>query len=138
MLFRVRLPESEPAAVGANFKVSVVVAPGLSVTGNVPPASEKPVPATVPELTVTAEVPVDDNVTASVADDPTVTDPKLNDVVLKASFGLAAAVPVPVNEIVAVAPVLELLLIVSAPVAVPAVVGANLICSVNDCPTASV
>jgi hypothetical protein len=132
LLLSVSFPLTAPATVGWNLIVTVAVLPGFNVTGKLPVTTEKPVPVTVPDETVTADVPVDDNVTDSVVEDPTATVPKLRLVALTASFGLAAAVPVPLSVTAAVVPVDELLPIVSLPVTAPAVLGAKSIWSVSD------
>ena len=56
-------PVAEPADVGSNCTVKVVVCPGVNVRGKLAPESENPVPATVAELTVTGAVPVEDRTT---------------------------------------------------------------------------
>ena len=112
--------------------MSVAVAPGLRVIGNAGLRTEKPVPVVEAADMVTAVVPVDDIVTVSVVGDPIVTVPKLKEVALSERTGWAAAVPVPESVTVVVAPVDELLVIVSLPVSVAAVVGAKVICSVRD------
>jgi hypothetical protein len=127
LLLTVSCPVAAPAALGRYWMVTDAVAPGLREIGKLPPTIEKPVPVTVTEETVTADVPVDVSVTDSVVEDPTVTVPKLKLVALRVSFGLVAADPVPVRVTPEVAPVVELLLIVNWPVTAPAAVGANLI-----------
>ena len=127
LLLTVSCPVAAPAALGRHSMVTDAVAPGLREIGKLPPTMEKPVPVTVAEETVTADVPVDVSVTDFVVEDPTVIVPKLKLVALSASFGLVAADPVPVRVTPEVAPVVELLLIVSCPVTAPAIVGANLI-----------
>ena len=131
LLLIVSVPVAEPAAVGANFTVSVSVCLGLSVTGNVAPDTVNPVPLTAAEFTVTAPVPVEVSVTDCVALDPTVTLPKLRLAGLTVNVGVP--VPVPLRLTVAVGLVDELLSIVSPPVTVPAAVGANFTPSVNVC-----
>lgn len=56
-------PVAAPAAVGSNCTLSVAVCPGFNVSGKLAPDTVNPVPATVPELMVTAAAPVDDRVT---------------------------------------------------------------------------
>ncbi len=124
MLLIVRLPESDPLAVGANCTVSVCACFGFSVTGKLPPTREKPVPETDPEFTVTADVPDDVTVSDCVAEEFTVTLPKLNEVALNVNCGFAA-VAVPLKDTVVVLPLAELLLIVRLPVSDPLAVGAN-------------
>jgi hypothetical protein len=76
-------------------------------------------------------VPDDVSVTDSFVEVFTVTLPKLRLVVLTVNCGFAAT-PVPLKATVAVLPVVELLLIVSCPVAAPAAVGRNCTCRVTD------
>jgi hypothetical protein len=85
---------------------------------------EKPVPETDAELTVTAAVPDDVSVNGRVAEEFTVTLPKLNVLALNDNCGVVAAVPVPLNDTV-VPPPVALLLIVRLPVADPLAVGAK-------------
>ena len=92
-----------------------------------------PVPAIVAEFTVTGAVPVDVSVSGCVVAVFTVTLPKLKLAALTANCGLGAAVPIPFRETNAVPPVVELLLIVTWPLAVPVVVGSNCTCNVTDC-----
>ena len=70
-------------------------------------------------------MPVDVNVTDWVVGEFTVTLPKLKLAVLTVSCGFEAAVPVPLRAITDVLPVVELLLMVTWPVAAPVVVGRN-------------
>jgi len=112
----------------------VVDVPAFKVIGKVAPTSDMPVPVTDAEEIVKADVPVDESVTDCVADDPTVTVPKLKLVVLSVSLGFVVAVPVPVSPIVVDEPFVELLLTVNFPVREPAVTGANTTCTVNDWP----
>ena len=100
--------------------------------GKAPPISVKPAPVTDAALTVTEEVPVDVNVTDRVVGEFTFTLPKLKVVVLIESIGFEG-VPVPPNDMTAVAPLVELLVMVTWPLAVPVDLGSNCTCSVNDC-----
>ena len=118
--------------MGANWTVTVVLAPGFRETGKVPPTMEKPVPAADTEEIASAAVPVEDRVRTCVVEVPSGTDPKLMAVVLSDKVGVVVATPVPPRETVEVAPVVELLLIASLPVADPAVCGENAICTVSD------
>jgi len=81
------------------------------------------VPATEAEFTVTAEVPDDVSVSDRVVEEFKFTLPKLRLGALTVNCGLAATVPVPVRATTVVLPPIELLLIVSCPVAAPATVG---------------
>ena len=80
---------------------------------------------------VTGDVPDDVSVTDFVVEVFTVALPKLRLVVLTVNFGFAAT-PVPLKDTVAVLPLVELLLMVSCPVAAPAAVGRNCSCRVTD------
>lgn len=86
---------------------------------------EKPVPETDAEFTVTAAVPDDVSDKDCIAEEPTVTLPKLRVLALNDNCGVVAAAPVPLNDTVDVPPLLELLLIVTLPVSDPLAVGAN-------------
>ena len=92
-----------------------------------------PVPAIVAEFTVTGTVPVDVSVSDCVVAVFTVTLPKLKLAALTANCGLGTAVPMPFRATDAVPAVVELLLIVTWPLAVPVVVGSNCTCNVTDC-----
>lgn len=76
LLLIVNCPETAPEAVGSNCTFNVAVFPGDNVNGNVAPESVKPLPLTEAELTVTAAVPVEVNVTDCVAGEFTATLPK--------------------------------------------------------------
>jgi len=80
---------------------------------------------------VTGDVPDDVRVTDCVVEVFTVMLPKLRLVVLTVNCGFAD-VAVPVRATVAVPPLVELLLIMSCPVSVPAAVGRNCSCKVTD------
>jgi hypothetical protein len=83
-------PVAEPAEVGSNCSVRLVVWPGLSVTGSVDAEIKKPAPVTVAELTVTAAVPVDDKIKVCVVGVLTETLPNGTLVALMLSVGTAA------------------------------------------------
>jgi hypothetical protein len=91
----------------------------------------KPAPVIAAELIVTAEVPLEVNVSVLVVEAFTAKLPKLRVVALTVNCGFVAAVPVPVRVTTAGFPVDEVLLIVSWPVAAPAAVGANWTCNVT-------
>jgi hypothetical protein len=131
LLLMVSSPVAAPAVVGRNFSCKVTDWFGLSVTGKLPATRLKPVPAIEAELTVTAAVPDDVSVSELVAEEFTLTLPKLRVEALVVSCGLVA-VPVPLKATDAVLPVVALLLIVSCPVADPAAVGRNCSFKVTD------
>jgi hypothetical protein len=131
LLVIVSFPVAAPAAVGANCTFTVADCEGLRVSGKLPPTMENPAPVMAAELTVTAELPDEVSVNDSVAEELSATLPKLSDVAPTVNCGVPAVVPVPLREMTAVAPLAELLLIVSLPVAAPVAVGVNLTCSVR-------
>jgi hypothetical protein len=90
LLAMVSVPLAAPAAVGSNWTVSVAVWLGFSVSGKVAPETEKPVPVSVAELTVTAAVPVEDSVTDCEVVVFTARLPKLTLEVLTVRVGMAA------------------------------------------------
>ena len=63
LLITVNCPLKLPTVFGSKSTCSVVDCPAFNVTGRLTPESEKPVPATLAEFTVTAEVPVEVSVT---------------------------------------------------------------------------
>jgi hypothetical protein len=67
LLFRVREPESVPAATGSNWTVSVTVWLGFRVIGNEAPLTAKPVPAIDNELMASGKFPVEERVSVCVA-----------------------------------------------------------------------
>jgi hypothetical protein len=77
LLLIVRCPVTAPAAVGRNCSRRVTDWLGLSVTGKLPATMVKPAPAIEAEFTVNADVPDDVRVTEPVAEEFTVTLPKL-------------------------------------------------------------
>jgi hypothetical protein len=91
----------------------------------------KPAPVIAAEFTVTGVVPVDVSVNDRVAEEFTDTLPKLRLVVPSVNCEFPT-VPVPLKDTTAVAPVVELLLIVSCPVVDPVAVGSNWTCKVTD------
>ncbi len=106
-------PVAAPVAVGLNCTDSVNVWPGFSVAGRLPPTMVNPAPVIAAALTVTADVPVELKVNVFVVAVFTVTLPKLRLIALTPRIGFAAATPVPLSVTTEVAPLLELLLIVS-------------------------
>jgi hypothetical protein len=91
----------------------------------------KPAPVIVAEFTVTGVVPVEVRVKDCVVAVLTATLPKLRLPALTVNCGFAA-VPVPLSVTEIVLPLVELLLMVSWPLADPVAVGSNCICSVID------
>lgn len=89
LLAMVKVPLMAPAETGLNCTVSVALWLGLSVKGKLAPEIEKPVPAIVAELIVTAEVPVDERVIDCEADELTATLPKFKLDVLTVSVATA-------------------------------------------------
>jgi hypothetical protein len=130
LLLIVIWPLAEPVAVGRNCTCSVTAWVGFSVTGRLPLTIVKPAPVIAAEFTVTGDVPIEVNVNDFVAEEFTVTLPKLNEVALNDNCGVVAA-PVPLRDTVVVLPLTELLLIVRLPAADPVAVGANFTCSVR-------
>ena len=102
------------------------------MAGKLPPTMEKPAPVIAAEFTVTGDVPVDVSVKDCVVVVFTVTFPKLRLPALTVSWGLGAAVLVPLRATVAVLPVEELLSMVSCPLALPVVAGSNCTSRVSD------
>lgn len=90
VLTMVNSPVTAPAAVGSNTTLNVTVWFWLSVTGKVAPDTEKPVPLTIAELTVTGSVPVEVKVTVCVAGEFVFTLPKAMLVALALSVATAA------------------------------------------------
>lgn len=131
LLLIVSCPVTAPAAVGRNCTCSVAVCWGFSVSGKPPPTVVKPAPLIEAALMVTGDVPDEASVTDCVVEVFTVTLPKLRLVVLTVNCGFAVT-PAPLKATAAVLPLVELLLIVNCPVAVPATVGRNCICKVTD------
>jgi hypothetical protein len=67
LLDKLTVPVAVPATVGSNSTSRIAACPGLRVTGNAAPGSEKPVPLTPAELMVTTPVPEEVIVTDCVA-----------------------------------------------------------------------
>jgi hypothetical protein len=83
-------PVTEPAVDGLNVSVSVTACPGLSVAGRLMADAEKPLPVTVIDFTVTAEVPVEVKVTVCVVELFTTTPPNEIVVAFTDSVGVPA------------------------------------------------
>jgi hypothetical protein len=131
LLLMMRFPVAAPAVVGLNWSCSVTDWLGARVSGKDSATMVKPAPVMAAEFTVTADVPVDVRVRVNNVAVLTVLLPKFRLDALTVSWGLGAVVPVPVRDIFAVLPVVELLLMMRFPVAAPAVVGLNWSCSVT-------
>jgi hypothetical protein len=86
----VNCPVTDPAAVGLNCTVRTTAWPGLRVTGNALPETEKPAPVTVPVFKVRGAVPVDDRVTDFVTAVFSATLPNESEVAPTVSVGTAA------------------------------------------------
>lgn len=119
------LPVAVPAADGENFAVNVVVFPAASVAGTDRPVKLYPVPEALPCEMVMLAVPEFVRMTFTDALAPTSKLPKLT---LEGFAARLPWTPVPVSGIVTVGS-LAVLVMVIAPDAIPAVVGAN--CAVN-------
>jgi hypothetical protein len=90
----VTVPETAPAAVGANETLNVAVCPAVSVTGAVMPVRLNPEPLLIATWEmVTLDPPVFVTVSERVCLLPTVTVPKLRLVGLEVSAPAAAPVP---------------------------------------------
>jgi len=120
----VTVPLAAPAVVGANFTVNVVLCPAFTVSGVLMPLRVNPIPLIVAVEIVTLDPPV----LVTVADrdwfDPSVTFPKLSVVGFELRVP-GVVLPLPDSATVRVG--FEALdKIVTVPLAVPDVVGANL------------
>jgi len=125
LLASVSVPVKEPAVVGANFTERVRLCEAFTVTGADSPLALKPVPVVVILLIVKAAVPVFEIVTLCDTLLPSATLPKFKFVGLAVNLPTAAAVAVPLSEIVSGdAP--ALLATEMVPEATPVTVGANL------------
>lgn len=91
LLLIVSCPAAAPEAFGSNCTFSVAVWPDVNVSGNVAPDRVNPLPLTDAELTVTAALPVDVNVTTCVAAVFTATLPKEILVAFTLSVGTTGA-----------------------------------------------
>ncbi len=134
MSVKVMLPESAPAAVGANCALKERLCPPVRVVGKESPLIPKPVPATVARLIVRLEFPVFVSLTLCVPLCPTSTFPNVNVV---GAIVKPVCVAVPVKE-TATGELEASLTIARLPVTAPADVGANWICIVLLWPTAIV
>lgn len=101
-LLTVRTPVAAPVVRGADTTLRVTFCCGLSVSGKVAPLTVNPVPLTVAELIVTADVPVEVSVTGRVEVDPTVTLPKARLAGLTVNCEIAGESGMAVGENVAI------------------------------------
>ena len=129
------LPLAEPLADGAKSTEKDVLWPGLSVTGTVRPLRLNPLPLAEAAEIVRLVPPEFVSVPESDFEPPTTTLPKLKLVGFEVTCPWVTPVPERGTESVGL-PALEL--IVSVPVAAPALAGANLTLNVVDCPPARV
>lgn len=93
LLFTINLPVYDPVAAGSNCTFSVSDFPGFNTAGSVAPETEKPVPLTLAEFTVTGVVPVELSITGCDTAVFTSTLPNPSDV----PFTVRAAVPADVE-----------------------------------------
>jgi hypothetical protein len=83
-------PVAGPTEDGANVSVKTTVCPGFKVAGRLIDETEKPLPVTATEFTVTAAVPVELSVTVWVVERFTTTDPNEMLVAFSVSVDVAA------------------------------------------------
>ncbi len=91
LLVIVRLPDTAPAAVGANVKVTGALCPALMVAGVVIPLIPKSAPESVRREIVKFAVPAFEMVRFELPVEPTETLPKFTALVLKLSCGAGVA-----------------------------------------------
>ena len=135
LLVIVKLPDTAPAMVGLNVKLTGAFCPALIVAGVVIPLIPKSAPESVSTETVKLAVPAFDMVRVEVPVEPTETVPKLTAVELKLNCGCAAAAVAERLTVAGELPPSPCKVIV--PVTVPALVGSTEIETVPACPTAS-
>lgn len=119
----VTLPDTLPAAVGANTALRVTVAAAFKVNGVVIPFTLKPVPVTAITEIGTDVDPVLLKMMAFVLLLPVLTLPKLTDVGFACNCPGAVVEPVPASVTVVVGFAGSLLVMVSVPLTPPAPVG---------------
>jgi hypothetical protein len=118
-------PVALPAPVGANVEVSVTLAEGFTVTGAVTPLTWYALPLTeMPEM-CTAAVPVLLTTICWLELPPTAIVPKLTFAGEADNWPTEAAEPVPLSATLRVGLFGSLLAMLTLPVALPTVVGAN-------------
>jgi hypothetical protein len=134
LLVTVTLPESVPAADGANFTLTLVLAPAASVVGIASPLIVYPVPEITAWLIETAALPVLESVIVCEALLPVTTLPKFSVAGLAESCGCT---PAPVADITP-GEFVALLFTETVPFTAPTTVGANTTDSTVVCPAVSV
>lgn len=117
------VPDTLPAAVGANTALRVAVAPAFKIKGAVMPFTLKPVPETTIVEICMGAVPVLVSTMAFVELLPVVTLPKLREVGFAFNCPEAVVEPVPANATVIVGLAESLLVMDSVPFTPPAIVG---------------
>ena len=104
----------------------------MRVVGRFAPTTAKLEFEIVAVFTITGAAPVELKVSVCIVDAPTITVPKLKLPVLNPKMGSGVVVPIPLSGSVIVLLELELLLIVSCPLAIPVAFGLNCTCRVSD------
>jgi hypothetical protein len=137
-LVMVSVPETLPAADGANCTVKVTVCDALTVAGAVRPVTVKPAPVMEIAEMCTAALPVLLRIICCVAEAPVPTFPRLTTEGAALSCPIGAVEPLPAREIFAVGIAGSLLVIEMLPVTLPDTVGRNATASVADWPLLSV
>jgi hypothetical protein len=128
------LPLAFPAAVGANFALTVALCEGFNVTGVETPLTLKPVPAAITLLILTATVPEFVNIIFCDALLPTDTLEKFRLVGFAVNCPKAAVVPVPLKLMFAVGVLGSLVVRVRPPDTTPAAAGVNVTTTGTVCP----
>lgn len=117
---------------------SVAVCAGFNVSGTVTPLTLNPFPVAATLEICTAALPELVSTTFCVALPPVATLPKATLPGLAASVPVVTVVPLPASEIVAVGWTGSLLVMAMLPLALPAIVGANVTVVDRDCPAGMV
>jgi hypothetical protein len=136
LLVIVTLPLTLPVALGAKTTFISAVCPAAMVVPLTPLVTLNPVPVTLIPETVKLELPVFLTVTPSGIAPPTISFPKFR-LDVESEIVRVALAPVPLSAIVCVGFV-ALLLMVTLPVTLPDVVGANATVKLLLCAAASV
>ncbi len=134
LLVIVRLPDTAPARVGLNVKVTGAFCPALMVLGVVMPLIPKSAPESVRRETVKSAVPVFEMVRLELPVEPTETLPKLTAVVLKLNCG-SGVTPV-ADRFTTTGELPPSPCIVNVPVIAPALVGLTETEKLPPCPVA--